>query len=63
MKVSNKPHSATPMHNTCEEAWWYENKGSIQVYVHRGNKTFACRINRRVLKDWLERTEQPPVNE
>lgn len=40
-------------------AWWYENKRSIEIYMEDDEyNVIACRINRKALKDWIERTEE-----
>jgi hypothetical protein len=46
-----------------EEAWFYENGASIDVYIQtfglvNGEKTVACRIRRAHLEDWLKRTKK-----
>ena len=41
-------------------AWFYENAGSIDVYIYpKGGGTAAtCRIQRALLADWIKRTEK-----
>jgi hypothetical protein len=55
VKLNRNPHKATPIHG--KEAWWYENKQSIDVYVDSEGVTLACRIPRRYIESWLKRTE------
>lgn len=44
-------------HNA-DEAWFYENPRSIEVYIRKiGQQTVSCRITREQLKDWLLRTD------
>lgn len=40
------------------EAWFYENKGSVDVYVRHRGVTISCRIRRALLADWIKRTER-----
>ena len=55
-KISSSPHKARPHHG--DEAWWYENNKSIDVYIRNGNGTLGVRIRRADLKRWLDKTEQ-----
>lgn len=62
MKISRCPIKARPMIRA-EEAWFYENGASIDVYIQtfglvNGEKTVACRIRRAHLEDWLKRTKK-----
>lgn len=40
------------------QGWWYENAGSIEVYLrdNDGKHTLTGRIRRADLADWLTRT-------
>jgi len=57
--ISRGAHKATA--TGCHEAWWYENKGSIEIYMHDGNKhpgkIMHCRIQKAAIKRWLKRVE------
>jgi hypothetical protein len=62
MKVNRHPIKARPMIRA-EDAWFYENEASIEVYIQTfgladGEKTVACRIRRADLEDWLKRTKK-----
>jgi hypothetical protein len=39
------------------EAWYYENAGSIEVYVQTDLGIVRCKIHRAKLADWIKRTE------
>ena len=51
------PHKAKPHANTtdAQDAWWYENTGSIDVYIEMNGKVLACRIDRFRIEQWLSR--------
>lgn len=56
------PRKAKPMvHAT--DAWFYANKNSIEVCIerpanaHPTSRVSTCKINRLVLKKWIEATE------
>lgn len=51
-----KPHQAKPT-NAAKDAWWYEDKTGISIYIYDGIVTRTCRITRRPLAAWIERTE------
>jgi hypothetical protein len=60
MRIKLMPNKAKPLHN-CQEAWWYENKGSIEIYSHLADaphKIIACKIPRAKLLDYIKRTEK-----
>lgn len=40
-----------------KEAWWYENKNSIDVVIQgKDSAIVMCRIPRRKLADWIKRS-------
>lgn len=53
-REAQKTYGSGPM-----EGWFYENAKSIDVYVRdRVRKvTLTCRIPRKLLVDWIRRTE------
>ena len=54
--ISRNPRKAKPEIQS-QQAWWYENKGSIEVCVYsEDNGTMSCKIPRRDLLDWINRT-------
>jgi hypothetical protein len=60
-KLKREPHKAMPRHYA-KEAWWYEDGTAIEVYIQPDLITpngapFSCRIQRRHLLDWIERTK------
>lgn len=57
MKLKRTAQKATPRLDTAE-AWWYEGRNSIQVYVQDGDRILSCRIRRAALSDWIKRTEK-----
>ena len=63
MKIKRGPQKATRCanaHELIEQAWFYENAKSIDVYISRarGENAVVCRISRAKLLDWIKRTEQ-----
>jgi hypothetical protein len=60
-KLKREPHKAEP--RLCaKEAWWYEDGKSILVYIAPDSPlanggAISCRIQRRHLLDWIERTK------
>ena len=60
MTLRRSAQKARPHKNHGDAAWWYENAKSIDVYIRdkAAGKTLVARINRQLLKDWLERTEE-----
>jgi len=64
VKLSRKPHRVHPHRNHGDEAWWYENAKSIDVYIRdsRIPTTLAVRIPRKTLKAWLEKTKDSNDN-
>ena len=51
MKPSRKPRPAESMSTAHDaEAWWYENKGSIDVYIRTNGEIQSCRISKRAIK-------------
>jgi hypothetical protein len=60
LKLSSHPaRGTTDTHGVRHEAWWYEDAKGIDVYIRDPIKcvTVSCRIPRRTLLDWLERTK------
>ena len=53
MKIKNTPQRAISPDG---EAWYYENKNSIQIYIQSGGKIYIGRIRRAKLADWIKRT-------
>jgi hypothetical protein len=53
------PHNARARFHA-KDAWWYENKDSIDVYItsSSGGDALTCRIDRKKLTKWLEKTEK-----
>ena len=52
-----KPVKARPL-NSGDEAWFYKNPKSIDIYCYRrGAATLSCRITRRQLEAWMKATE------
>ncbi len=57
MKISNKPKPAEVQ--GAKEAWWYENRGSIDVIVHvEGRGVIMVNIKRKQLADYIARSER-----
>jgi hypothetical protein len=57
------PHRATASgyNSAGRKAWWFENGGSIEIYIECGGAVPAsARINRAALADWIKRTEPKP---
>lgn len=55
-----KPVKARPL-NPGDEAWFYKNPKSIDIYCYRkGAATLSCRITRRQLEAWMKATECTP---
>jgi hypothetical protein len=52
------PHKASPIGKSTREAWWYEDKRSIAVYLYDGEKVLSCKINAKAIEKWLERTKR-----
>jgi hypothetical protein len=60
-KLKSEPHKAMPRYNA-KEAWWYEIDKAIEVFIQPDEHSIdgspiACRIQRRHLLDWIERTK------
>lgn len=55
-KVKLSPQKAKPQ-KPASDAWWYENRNSIDVLIDDRGVVASCRINRKALADWLRRTE------
>lgn len=56
--MNNKPKKAKVVIG--HDAWWYDEKGGISVYVQRknaGQSILACRIKRSDLVKFINRTE------
>jgi len=53
------PQAATPG-SSADEAWFYENRRSIEIYVKRGNVIVSAKVPRQKLADWIKRTEPKP---
>ena len=50
---------AKPKEAKCEgggEAWWYANKGSIEVHAASGMTHFTVRIPRKQILEYIKRT-------
>ena len=41
-----------------EEAWWYDGKGSISIYIQGIDKILSCRIKRSALERYLKRVSK-----
>ncbi len=42
----------------CDEAWFYENARSIDVYIYKaGTNTYRCRIPLKHLEDYVKRAK------
>jgi len=59
-KLSHKPHKVITHKGHGDEAWFYENEKSIDVYCYSRTPVngMSCRIRRAVLEDWLKRTRK-----
>ena len=44
----------------CDSAWWYENKGSIEIFcfAETPQVTMSCRISRVEIEAWLKRAKR-----
>lgn len=52
-----KPHTAKPLYGS-SKAWWYEDDSGILIFVQNtGARVSSCRITRRHLAAWIERTK------
>lgn len=42
----------------CAQGWWYENRGSIEIYLRddSAKTTLYGKIPRALLVDWIKRT-------
>jgi hypothetical protein len=50
----NKPIKARPL-NSGDEAWFYMNPKSIDVYCYRkGGNAYSCRITKAQILKWLK---------
>lgn len=59
MKTDLRPKKAKALPGA-KDAWYYENKGSIDVFIQRdAGGVVAARINRCQLLQWIKRTERP----
>lgn len=38
------------------QAWWYANKGSIEIYVISPQARFTVRLSRKALADYVRRS-------
>jgi hypothetical protein len=50
----------TPKKAICtkgKSAWWYEERGSIGIYIEGFGTVLSCRIRRSALKSYLRRSE------
>ncbi len=58
MKLKRSPIHLTRQSSVNSKAWFYENAGSIDVYIvpKEGGPSVRCRIQRALLADWIERT-------
>lgn len=52
------PKKAMPRGKNATDAWWYENQGSIDVYIETASEIVCCRIQKRRIKEWLTRVER-----
>ena len=54
------PHKAKT-NNPAVEAWWYEDKDSIDVYVYDNVRklTLRCEISRASLLSYINRSKKP----
>jgi hypothetical protein len=41
------------------KAWWYANRGSLELHVDADTQHFVARLSRRELADYVRRTERP----
>lgn len=55
MTVKREPQKVS--RTNAKDAWWYENKGSIDVIVQTEIGMFSVRIRRKRLADWIKRTD------
>lgn len=57
VKAWNRPVKVRAL-NKGDEAWFYRNPKSIDVYCYRnGTGTISCRITRKQIEQWLEATK------
>ena len=60
MKLKRSAVHPLPQPSKNDSAWFYENAGSIDIYIVPigGGAAVSCRIQRALLADWLSRTER-----
>lgn len=57
MSLSRQPKKARVTSLRAKDAWWYDNRGSIEVLIQplEGN-AISCRIQRKELVKYLKRS-------
>lgn len=57
-RMSNKTGGPFDVASTTSaDAWWYQNRNSIDVVVETETGVFCVRINRKRLAEWVAATE------